>query len=494
MDYIEGLTKKSCIDTKKKCNEIEPYSENILNYTLNPETKRKYTEEEKENKRTQYKNMCNTDNKHIDLINCCDPYNPLYKNFIEKMKNIYIKKIFKKGEVVGYLLCKTKDCGEDFHKIKPHDMCKLSKVKNLLENLTKEDGIVEVKKGELVPDCFTSICSNSKFIPFLDDPFTIKLSNAKEYKMIESMKIDDVESVKEYYKDVGKDKLNVILKNGYPGNTILHEAIANNAIKCLEWILTNSLEYNIKNKDGNTAIQLAILSENEYITYRLIKLGAALDIRNNYGDTILHSAVRTGNHKLTNLIIHFSGNVITKNNFGETALHVAIMSPKKNIKIVTNLVNVGSDLLTKNNNGDNMLKSLSKFKNTKKNAEIRSLILRELVKRHNDEYLNIIKENPEMSIIEIENKDTQEIDTDLSKYTINNDNLEIMYPDEQTGSDVLYDNKNILPEKELPESIDKELIENFENNNKNYSCNLMLKVSTIILISLILLIITFKLV
>ena len=61
-------------------------------------------------------------------------------------------------------------------------------------------------------------------------------------------------------------------------------------------------------------------------------------------------------------------------------------------------------------------------------------------------------------------------------------------------SDVLYDNKNILPEKELPESIDKELIENFENNNKKYSCNLMLKVSTIILISLILLIITFKLV
>ena len=67
MDYIEGLTKKSCIDTKKKCNEIEPYSENILNYTLNPETKRKYTEEEKENKRTQYKNMCNTDNKHIEF-------------------------------------------------------------------------------------------------------------------------------------------------------------------------------------------------------------------------------------------------------------------------------------------------------------------------------------------------------------------------------------------------------------------------------------------
>ena len=68
--------------------------------------------------------MCNTDNKHIDLINCCDPYNPLYKNFVEKMKNIYIKKSLKR--VKGILTMQNKD-GKDFHKIKPHDMCKLSK-------------------------------------------------------------------------------------------------------------------------------------------------------------------------------------------------------------------------------------------------------------------------------------------------------------------------------------------------------------------------------
>ena len=85
---------------------------------------------------------------------------------------------------------------------------------------------------------------------------------------------------------------------------------------------------------ANTPIHLAVLSENEYLSYRLIKLGAKLDKRNNLGDSVLHSAVRGGNLKIINLIIYHNGNLLSKNKLGETALHTSLVGPKKDLKML----------------------------------------------------------------------------------------------------------------------------------------------------------------
>ena len=57
---------------------------------------------------------------------------------------------------------------------------------------------------------------------------------------------------------------------------------------------------------------------------------------------------------------------LSKNKLGETALHTSLVGPKKDLKIIMSLVVGGSDLLTKNNNEYNLMKSFSVFRRTSK--------------------------------------------------------------------------------------------------------------------------------
>ena len=50
MDLTKSLPKVACVDTLKKCNEIEPFSKTVLEYGKNPASGKKYTQEEKDEK------------------------------------------------------------------------------------------------------------------------------------------------------------------------------------------------------------------------------------------------------------------------------------------------------------------------------------------------------------------------------------------------------------------------------------------------------------
>ena len=58
MDLTKSLTKMACVDTLKKCNEIEPFSRTVLEFGKNPATGKRYTEEERDEKYQQFNNMC----------------------------------------------------------------------------------------------------------------------------------------------------------------------------------------------------------------------------------------------------------------------------------------------------------------------------------------------------------------------------------------------------------------------------------------------------
>ena len=398
MDLIKSLPKTACIDSFKKCNEVEPYSENILEYGINPATGEKYTDDERQEKLKQFNNICSYDNNKI--VKCCDPSNKLYSEFAGDMSSFVAKKIKKRGEVVGYNLCdlnKEKCDEEGYEMLKPHDMCKLSSsVKKIKEG--------ETEITDILPDCYTAICSKERYVPFISDPFAIEVDNSEEYNMLLELKNDNVDAVKKYYNDNGINMLNKPLKNGYPGNNILHEAIAYNSQNVLDFILENKLDYDIQNIDGNTPLHLAVLKENEYITYRLIKLGSNIQKVNNLGDSVLHSAVRGGNLKAVTILLFNNASVFVKNKLGETPLHTAIMSPNKHLKIIITLVNHGSNLFTKNNNGETTIASLQKFKKTKKNEAIRTFIQQKIFNKSSDKYDTIIKESPELTFVEAVDK------------------------------------------------------------------------------------------
>ena len=438
MDLTKSLSKMACVDTQKKCNEIEPFSRTILEYGKNPATGIRYTEEHREEKYKQFNNMCSYENNEI--VNCCDPSNKLYSEFQGERFPLRVKPIMKRGEINGYEFCNPRrgECNDEFKQITPHDMCKLSKDINKVKSGTVR------KITKVIPDCHSAMCSNQRYVPFISDPFAVEADNAEEYKMLQELKVDNIDYIKNYYNDNGINTIGNVLKNGYPGNTLLHEAIAYKCEKIFDFILENKMNLDSKNIDGNTPLHMAVLNGSEFQTYRLTKLGASVQKVNNIGDTVLHSAVRGGNIKIVSSILHFNGSIKVKNNLGETPLHVAVMSPEKNIKIIKILIDQGSDLLTQNNNGETLCGSLLHFKKTKKNEAIRTLIQQEIYLRHSENYTIIINKNPELSFIEAVNKETGEIE-DISKYKVGK--LEVELPRESVSDSELYSPKKITGNK-----------------------------------------------
>ena len=345
MDLIKFLPNKTCVDKLKQCNEIRPFSETILKFGENPATGRKYTEDERKDKLKQLDNLCSYET--LEVQKCCSAKNKLYEGIDYRGINKKGKTIIKNGEVIGYELCNPNyqdDCDKNYRLLYPKDYCRLS---NNIDKLKDDSLPAATKIYDIVPDCYSSLCSNSRSVPFIYDPMAVEKDHAEELKMLKSVKDDNLADLIKYFNNIGIDKINDTLHNGYPGNTILHQCISYGAEKCIDHILTLNVDLELKNKDGNTPIHLAVLSENEYLSYRLIKLGAKLDKRNNLGDSVLHSAVRGGNLKIINLIIYHNGNLLSKNKLGETALHTSLVGPKKNIKIVMSLVVGGSIFLLK---------------------------------------------------------------------------------------------------------------------------------------------------
>ena len=438
----------------------------------------------------QLNNLCSYDT--LEVQKCCDSKNKLYKGLDVNKINKRGKQIIKNGEVVGYKICNPElqdDCKKNFDLLDAHDLCRLS---NNVETLNDKTLKPNTNIYDIIPDCYSSLCSNSRSVPFIYDPTRVEPDHAEELKMLKSVNDDNLKDLTKYYENVGIEKINEPLKNGYPGNTILHECIVLEAEKCIDYILNMGVELNLKNKDGNSPIHLAVLKENEYLTYRLIKLGARLDRRNNLGDSVLHSAVRGGNLKIVNLIIYHNGNLLSKNKLGENALQTSLMGPTKDIKIVMSLVNGGSDLLTTNNNGDNLIKALSYFPKTKKNEAIRTYIQQQVYLRHKEKYTEIIKEKPELSFISTVDETTGK-QIDLKEYKLGE--IEVEFPTEDISNSSLYSKKNRMPEKTFKDN-NVDAIEGFENVNvvaENCDTLCVFKYSTVALLIILVIFLILKL-
>ena len=112
--------------------------------------------------------------------------------------------------------------------------CRLS---DNVDKLKDESLPANTKIYDIVPDCYSSLCSNSRSVPFIYDPMTVETDHSEELKMLKSVKDDNLDDLIKYFNNIGIDKINDTLHNGYPGNTILHECISYGAEKCIDFIL-----------------------------------------------------------------------------------------------------------------------------------------------------------------------------------------------------------------------------------------------------------------
>jgi ankyrin repeat protein len=221
---------------------------------------------------------------------------------------------------------------------------------------------------------------------------------------------------------------------------------------------TESLE--IKNKDGNTPLQIASLKKRIYIIHKLLLIGADIHTINKHTETPLHSAIRSGSKEVVRVLLMNGSSIHELNKLGQSALHVAVLTPKKELNIVKLLVSSGSDILNIDKKNNDMLANLSQQPTSQINSEINTYLTNACFNKYeNDQesYKQLLIKHPDFSPYEIESEDEDE---EFTKKDING--IDITY-DDQLNDNELYHDKVQRPQKVLPRNI-KKYIEHFESN------------------------------
>ena len=98
---------------------------------------------------------------------------------------------------------------------------------------------------------------------------------------------------------------------------------------------------NGRDSDGNTALIVAILGEDETWTAYLLRKGADVNIAGKGGDTPLIAAARSGFVDAAQWLLDFEAKVDAANKMGETALIVAVQ--QRNAQLVRTLLAAGAE-------------------------------------------------------------------------------------------------------------------------------------------------------
>lgn len=173
--------------------------------------------------------------------------------------------------------------------------------------------------------------------------------------------------------NLGKPGFNINFTDPITGNTLMHFAAQNGNYEIVKLLMKNDANVNIKNKDGNTPLHLAILNRFPTIVKYIIedypawtflskKFTADLLLQNNDGNTPLHLAVLVADSKIINDIYgsrkdDFIKSADIYNNFGNKPIHMLAQSKSDNASIVKTYKEWPLELqkLEKNKDGNTLL-------------------------------------------------------------------------------------------------------------------------------------------
>jgi hypothetical protein len=480
----ELLSKKSCVDKENNCNiGFKPYS--MLEFSgVNKNTNKKFTDKEVELKKTQLSERCSNEQDTEEQV-CCDGndyklqaiYSNLPKDLRKKFKKIAVEKCNNKINQIK--VCDGDNCDSVNDIVRPATAYELCKLQNVTDSDINDEGIVS--KSKLVPDCYEGKCSNTfKLLEINPEDKNELITN--HYYLIDSVKNNDISYIKSYFSDK-YNNVNQSLEYGYPGNTILHQAVYDEMNEIVDYLITLNVDLAKVNKDGNSALHIAAFKGNYNAVHRLIKLGASVNCENNTGDTPLHCAVRSGSYNTVLILINngASGVLSSQNTHGETPLHTAVVSRKKNLKIIELLVENGSDIHNINKYKKTILASLDDEPLTVTKESIRTYIQRIYYYKYDDEEYNKILNNfPETRPYEVDTSIPEELQKDYRNYNprINYKELIKYDNDEHISDKNLYVSKHVKSMKEnIPEKYfdnksmtetEETLEDSFNTNAKKY--------------------------
>ena len=221
MDLLEPkISKISCIKSDSNCNVVRPFSSLEL-FGKNPFTNLDYTKKERDHKMNQFENICSSNNGTIGR--CCDPKDKGLEKVKNSITNPY-KLIKIENDEYNKKIIKVCPEGKRCPGYRPpnaYEMCKL------------ENALIDPDNNayNLVPDCVSGKCNESEISFKISSADTDNITFLEDKDMVEAIKVDDIDSLRLLVNN-DINKKNRTLQYGYPGNTLLHEAIYRKASNC----------------------------------------------------------------------------------------------------------------------------------------------------------------------------------------------------------------------------------------------------------------------
>lgn len=141
------------------------------------------------------------------------------------------------------------------------------------------------------------------------------------------------------------------------GRTSLHFSIENNDLEKTKVLINYAgADFRIQDKRGLTPLHLATKLKDPSILNFLLSLGARDNVKTKDGDTALELAIFNGNLETAKTLIESgSSNVNSRDKYDRTPLHKAA-AKFNNVAIVKSLLSQGADCNLKNDDGESALK------------------------------------------------------------------------------------------------------------------------------------------
>ncbi|XP_026856603.2 nuclear factor of kappa light polypeptide gene enhancer in B-cells inhibitor, alpha a [Electrophorus electricus] len=203
----------------------------------------------------------------------------------------------------------------------------------------------------------------SNFMDYLDE-MDHKIGKIQEERLdsgVDSLKEDEYNKIVE---EMGNLELPSIVENPHSyevwkqevtedGDTYLHLAVIHEAEDCAKQIINQSMNDQFLNRQNNqrqTALHLAVITEQPHIVEKLLKAGCDPRLVDHSGNTALHLACKRGSlpcfSVLTQINTQHLRYVLSLPNYsGHSCLHIA--SIYSYLSMVESLVQLGADVNAK---------------------------------------------------------------------------------------------------------------------------------------------------
>ena len=362
---METLLKLTSYKPNKNCNCITPFHITDIS-GINPNTQAEFTDNDRDVIKTAFYRISNSRGCKADV--CCDPNDPftsIDKTFMDQFKQTYpkIMPIYNGSTLDHILLSTTKDVKQSgWIEPTPLFVCRITKA-----TITPTDDPNIFTASNLVRDCFTDSCTDVEKIT-LQNLIANSKTQMGEYTAFDDRVVanaitdGNIDAVKQFvrkYKSVDAP----LTFDDY-NNRMLHLAAMSKNRKIMQIIdllVALKANVNVRNKNNETPIHLAITSGNTNVVDRLISVGADLTVANNKGETPIFYAVKSGDLGLVRMLYNAGAPVLVVDGQGNNLIHYAILYTPVNgenaLNAQTNKAQIIKFLLESGVNGEGKNKS-----------------------------------------------------------------------------------------------------------------------------------------